>query len=224
MSRAIHKMRGDQRLVIVGEVLGNTSSAPSSTHSLGNIDVGGASADKNVILLISWDDTAGRVINSLTVGGVSLTQKASANSGGGEKIRTAIWVGDISSINGSKAISVTFDGGVDSVGVSGVAIAKLVSLTPEMTAGASTQSGSQMTLSNLAVSNGGIVVAVGGCENQGATATWGSLTERADVNTGSGGTDHQHTAAWDLGKRVAANETLDFTGGNNRSTVGGGFR
>ncbi len=215
---------GDVGIKIVGSVAGNVSTTDAQVHSLGNINVGSSDSDKNAILTVSWFDAGGRTIITFTIGGVSLTEKVTASAIGSNVLRSAIWAGDISSISGSQAISVTFSSDVQSSGVSGVAVSNLESLTPTMSDTDSTISGAQLTITNLAAQTGGIVVGGGASADFDATASWGSVTERSDVQTGGASGDHRHSAAWDLGRHAAANETLDFTGGDERLVVGAGFR
>lgn len=217
---------GGAPIEIVGSVSGNISTVEGTTHALGNIDVGPASSDKNIILGITVVDQTSSTITAFTVGGVSLTQKLTVISLGAEPALAAIWVGDISSISGSQAISVTFAAGTESVGVSGVAVSGLRSLDPTMSDTDATESASQLTITSLAANAGGIAIACGGSSVHDATSTWSALTERADVQTGGDSiNDHTHTAAWDLGVRSAANETIDFTGaGGDIAAAGAGFR
>ncbi len=224
MSRAIHKMRSRSPIKIVGSVAGNVFSTDQSTHALGNIDVGSASGDKNIILGITWSDDGTKTITAFTVGGVSLTEKATVNSGGAERVGSAIWAGDISSINGSQAISVTFNAATKSSGVSGVVVTSQQSLTPTMSDTDSNTSSAQLTITSLAAPIGGIVFACANTASRTGGATYGSLTERADLQSGGGSVDHRHSAAWDLGKRTAANETVDHSSGTQRSAAGAGFR
>ncbi len=215
---------GGGAVVITGSVAGNVSTVDGVTHSLGNIDVGGTSSDKKVILGFSWEDGFATTISSCTVGGVSLLEKIAVGSGGGSDIGAAIWAGDISSISGSQAISVTFSAATESVGVSGVSVTGLLSLTPTMTDTDSTTASADLTLTSLAAEKGGIVFGCGGSSAEDTTVTWQSLTERAQQSTGGDAFDHMHTSAWDTGLHVAANELLDFVSGSTRSAAGAGFR
>ncbi len=214
---------GGGGVAIVGSVLGNKSTTRETVHALGSIDVGSASGDKNIILGVNWSDDTSRTISSLTVGGVGLTQRAFIETAG-DDTGAALYSGDISSISGSQAIVVTFDALTDSASVSAVAVSGLQSLVPTMTDTDSRGTAGQLVLTNLAAPGNGIAFACGACIVGTATATWGSLTERVDVQVTSPGNDHRHTAAWDLGGRGAANETLDFTSGSFLAVAGGGFR
>lgn len=214
---------GGGKILIVGSVAGNVSTSANTTHALGNIDVGSASNDKKVILGITWNDGEDRSITSLTVGGVSLTEQVSAHDPGSEDEHAAVWTADISSISGSQAISVTFSADVFAVGVSGVAVSGMLSITADNSD--DHDSTLNLIITGLAAPAGGIALACGASSDQASTATWGALTERADLQTGGDVTeDHRHTAAWDLGLRVAANETLDFTSGTTTAAAGAGFR
>ena len=223
MSRGVHKMRkGLLPIVIIGSVAGNVSSVDGTTHSVGNIDVG-PGGSKNVIMGITWNDGAVVALSSMTVGGVGLTIVAQVNNAGGSKTGSAICVGDISSINGSQAISCTFAAAVDSCGASGVSITGLQSLTETMVDTDFQDGGASPVITNLAAEINGIAFAV--CANNAdtVTASWSSLTEKADIATGSGGGNHRHTSAWDLGERSAANETITWTDSDKRTAVGAGF-
>ncbi len=212
MSRAIHKMRSGVRIIIVGEVLGNVSSTPGLTHSLGNIDVGPSDSDKNIILGLTYsDEVSGGDVTSFTVGGVSLSEKVIATLTAGTDIIAAIYTADISSLSGSQAISVTFNVGPDSAGVSGVVVQRLRSLTPTMSVTDTDSFSGLLTMTGLAAQPGGIAFAVGSAVDLNNIPTWGTITQRSDLKTGASGADeHRHTAAWDLGGRSAANATLDF--------------
>ncbi len=211
-------------VTIVGTATNNVFSTDQPTHALGNIDVGSASGDKNIILGLTWSDADTRTVSAFTVGGVSLTERATVNSGGTEKIGAAIWTGDISSIAGSQAISVTFSGNCSASGVSGAAISGLQSLIPTMSDTDSNTSSAQLIITSLAAPASGIVFACAGTAARTAGATYGSLTERSDLPSDGGSPDHRHSAAWDLGVHTAANETIDHSSGTERSAAGAGFR
>lgn len=221
---AIHKMRGPVPLIIVGSVAGLVESTPSSTHAMGNIDVGAASGDKNAILGVTMSDFDSVSITEVTVGGVSLSESVTTVKTGSPDVTASIWAGDISSINGSQAIVVKTSAFSNGVGVSGVVVTGLKSLTPTMTVSA-TSTTIQTTLSGLSALRRGIVIASAACEDFSKTVTWQSVTEKADLQTDSGSQDHRHTAAWDLGLRVAADELVTFTGfSENSASAGAGFR
>lgn len=221
MSQAIHKMRTSPPVVIVGSVAGTVSSANGTTHSLGNIDVG-SGGKRHAIMLLTWEDPG--AITSFTVGGVTLTERTHVDASNNQ---SGIYTADVSSISGSQAISVTFASSVDSVGVSGVSVSGLQSEVPRMSdTDSSTGAGTTLTLTALAAQPGGIAVGCANYQADGETWSWSDLSERADVATGGDAEDHRHTAAWDLGQRTAADETLTITsgGGGRRSAVGAGFR
>ncbi len=214
---------GGGGIVIAGSVLGNVNTTNTTTHALGNIDVGPSSSDKNIILGITWSDDDPRTISSVTVGGVSLAEKVAVALVATEDLAAAIWTGDISSISGSQAISVTFSGNVQSSGVSGVAVSVLQSLTPTMTDTDTVVGTSTATLTALAAPGGGITFACAIGDSRLNSASWTTLTERADLQTAADAEDHRHTAAWDLGARSAADATVDFTVGDT-AAAGAGFR
>ena len=208
---------------IVGSVAGLVTTTSQTTHAMGNIDVGPASGDKKIILAITWNDGSVRTISAFTVGGVSLAEQINAADPGVENQAAAIWSADIQSINGSQAISVTFSGDVLAVGVSGVAVSGLLSITADNSDG--DDSTLNLTITNLAAPAGGVAIACGASSAHNTSATWGALTERADLQTGGNSADdHRHTAAWDLGLRTAVNETLDFGSGAQTAAAGAGFR
>lgn len=214
---------GGGEVRIVGSVAGLVSSTTQMTHAMGNIDVGPASGTKKIIIAVTWNDNDPQTVSSLTVGGVSLTEQLAVADPGTEDIGAAIWSGDIASINGSQAISVILSGNVRSVGVSGVAVSGLLSITADNSDG--DDSTLNLTITNLAAPAGGVAIACGASSAHNTSATWGALTERADLQTGgSDSDDHRHTAAWDLGLRTAVNETLDFGSGAQTAAAGAGFR
>ena len=210
-------------IAIVGTVSGNVNTTNNTTHALGNIDVGPSSTDKNIILGFSFSNNNPRTISSATVGGVSLTERVVIALVAGEDIAAAIWNGDISSINGSQAISVTFSSGTQSSGVSGVAVSGLSSLVPASTA-TDSSTGADTTLSSLSSPGGGFTFACGAGALFNAGFTWTNLTERVDVDTGTDSQDHRHSAAWDLGGRVAQDVTIATSGSSDMAVVGAGFR
>ncbi len=221
---AIHKMRGVVPLSIVGSAAGLVSTATSTTQTMGNIDVGAASADKNAIIAVTMSDDDPVTITGVTVGGVSLSESVTITYAGNPDVTAAIWAGDISSISGSQSVVVTTSGTSNGAGASGVSVSGLRSLTPTMTVSDSSTN-TNTTLTALAAPSGGFTIACGANEEPASTATWESLTEKADVQTGAGGQDHRHTAAWDLGARSAADEDLSFTGASaNSATAGASFR
>lgn len=222
MSRAIHKTRGGGGLKIVGSVLGNVNSSNQTTHSLGTVDVGPASSDKNIILGITVADDAPRTISSFTVGGVSLAEKVISRRAAALDLQAAIWAGDISSISGSQAISVTFNSQTESSGVSGVAVSGLLSLTPTMSDTANS-GGSLITITGLAALADGIAFGVGVGEDPDNGITWGALTEKVDVQTAGGVDDHRHGLAWELGLRAAADATFNSSA-SGLAVSGAGFR
>ena len=214
---------GGGGVAIVGSVAGNVNTTNTTTHALGNIDVGVSSGDKNIILGITWSDDDARTISSFTVGGVSLSEKVDVALVATEDLAAAIWAGDISSISGSQAISVTFSAAVQSSGVSGVAVTGLQSLTPTMTDTDTVTSTSLATLTALAAPGGGIAFACATGHQRLNAADWTTITEQADLQTGPDAVDHRHTVAWDLGARSASDATVDFTVGDT-AAVGAGFR
>ncbi len=224
MSRAIFKMRTGLTLVtIVGSVLGNTSAGDSATHALGNIDVGSPSNDKNIIIGFTYSDVTTKTIVIATVGGVVLTEDAFDFSNSVASVGAGSFSGDISSLSGLQPISITLSGATDAMGCSGIVITGLDSLTPVVADADNSTGGEQVIVENLSAPVGGVAFAVGCSIDRPSTVTWGSLTKRVDVDVVDAG-GHRHTAAWDLGLRVAADETLDFSGGNRRAVAGVGFR
>lgn len=208
---------------IVGSVAGLTTSTTQTTHAMGNIDVGPTNSDKKILLAVTWSAATPRTVSSLTVGGVSLTEQLAVADPGSEDIGAAIWSGDISSVNGSQAVSVVFSGDARSAGVSAVAVLGLQSITADNSDG--DDSTTSLVITNLAAPAGGIAIACGASSAHDTSATWGTLTERADLQTDSNATDdHVHTAAWDLGLRAAANATLTFGSGSQTAAAGAGFR
>ncbi len=210
-------------VLIVGTLAGAVSSASGVTHSMGNINVGSTHPTKKVHVLVSSEDGNVYVVSSLTVGGVSLAKNVAIHTGGGKEMNAEIWSADISSKNGSQAVSVTFTGTVDTCGVSAVATHFMRSLTATDTATDSDTADSSSVLSSLSAQAGGITMAVGGHDENTTTASWSSMTERADVQTGSG-FDHRHTAAWDVGVRVSSNETITWGTSGALATAGASFR
>ncbi len=213
---------GGAGIEIVGSVLGNVNTTNNTTHALGNIDVGASSSDKNIILGFTWSAGDPRTISSVTVGGESLAEKIAEPFVATEDIAAAIWAGDISAVNGSQAISVTFSAATQSSGVSGVAVSGLQSLTPTMTVGASAGAG-PITLTALAAPGGGISFACNAGEQRANIIDWTTITERSDLQTGADTQDHRHSAAWDLGARSASDATADTASGD-LAAAGAGFR
>lgn len=213
----------EDSLKIVGSVAGLVSTVTGDTHAMGNIDVGPASGDKKIILGITWADPIAFVITALTVGGVSLTEQVTVIDNGALDVNAAIFSADISSINGSQAISVTFNNPVQSVGASAIALSGLDSITADNSD--SDTASTTLTITNLAAPKGGVAFAVGSNERHDNSSTWSTLTEQADLQTGSDGSnDHRHTSAWDLGERAAANETVTWGASDTSAAVGAGFR
>ena len=217
-------MRADVAVVVVGSVAGNVNTTNTSTHDLGTMDVDSGGV-RIAIMGISWTKGAVRTVATLTIGGESLTEVLDAASGGSEDIGAAIWIGDVSAVSGVQAIEATFSGGAaEASGITGVVLVGLQSETETMSDGDFTAASAQMTITGLASQPGGIAFACGGGSGRADAATWGTLTERSDVQTGTSAADMRHTVAWDIVARSAADETLDFAGGTTRAVVGAGFR
>ena len=210
-------------IAIVGTVTGTVSSADNVTYALGNIDVGDSSSDKNAIIVFSWSDVGTRTISSASVGGVALLEKVVVALSGNEELGSAIWAADISSISGSQAISVTFSTNTRSVGVSGVAVSGLKSLTPASTDTDGVTTG-DATLTALSAPGGGFTIACVAGELRANDFTWTNLTERADIQSGGDLDDHRHGASWDIGGRAAQNVVIGVAGGSDMAAVGAGFR
>lgn len=226
MSRAIHKMRGAEAPVsIVGNIAGAVSTVSGTTHNMGSFDVGVSNGGKKCILAITTKDGSNHLISSVTLGGVSMTEIVTRQqSTGPDFMNGAIWAADISSKSGSQAIVVTMAGTTDDVGVSGVSVHDMKSLTPADTATNIDSGTPTIDLLSLSGPADGIVIACAASDDRTLTASWSSMTEKADLQTGGSSSDHRHTAAWDLGFRASSTETITFSGSIHTVAAAASFR
>ncbi len=209
---------------IEGSISGDVNTVGGTTHTMSSFDVGLSNPGKRAILLVTVSDESTGTIDDVTVGGVSLTERATAINTQAEFVRAAIWSGNISGLSGSQAIVITTSNPTESAGVSGVSVHNLKSLIPTDSGTYQNDNSATATISALSGSTDAIVIGCGVHQNDGQTATWNNLTEKADIATGGGAEDHRHTAAWDLGERASADETISWGSSANIAAAGASFR
>lgn len=210
-------------ITIEGTLIGGVSTTGGTTHSVGNIDVGASNAGKRAIVLATVSRGGTYTIDDVTVGGVSLAQQVQIVTTTGDDLRSEIWAGAIGSLSGSQAVEIVTNISTDSAGASGVAVHNMQSDTP-IDSATDEVDGTVATLAALEGPGGGIVVGVAAHEADGVSASWSSMSERADVPSGGGASDHRHTAAWDLGPRASANEVITWSGSDPNSAAAASFR
>lgn len=204
----------------------STGSSTSRTHTA--LDVGTSYDNKKIIGVITLNDnTAARALSTFQLGGVNLTSAVSINNNDGVEYLSAIlFTGDISSLSGSQSWTVTADGNVNSSCISAAVVHDCDSLTALDTATATDGPGGLTDELSLTLTGGdadGFAIAGGGNVLRTATATFATLTERADADTGGGSSDHRHATGWDLG--AGGSETITWSStGEAQAGVGALFR
>jgi hypothetical protein len=214
---------------IIAEDVGNAVTGVS-TANFTLIAVGAEAAGKTLICALthSSNTSAAVTITSVTVdpGGAAIPMTRVAEglaTDETETHRAAIYVADISAIAGATVtIRVISTGTAEGFGLDAVSLRHLRSLTPTSLSQHQQASGAAITtdavVSGLA---GGFVIGCALNDITGNPATWSSLTEQDQSNTGGSGRDHARTSAWDLlpNGRAAATETVTWSTGTSDTSA-----
>lgn len=228
MSRAIHKMRGTRPdIELIASDYGNVGNNDDQIDFL-NISVGAQESGKILICAISHaSDSASISITAITAdqGGQNIIMtevvKESANSS--DTNDAMIYIADISAVTASTiTIRCNATGTKSSWGLSSESYRNLISQIPTDTGTDTESTGNLVTTTTLDGQRGGVIVGCAMSDRRGnQSAIWGSLTEKADLQTGGGGHDHTHTAAFDLlpSGRSAATESVTWQTADARTCV-----
>lgn len=231
MSRVIHKLGKGTILPasIAGQLVGDVDSTPNaSTRTHSNINVGSANSGKIIIVALTHkNDTPGVAsYNTLTLGGVNVGDGLVFNYGYTGPTYygyTEVFAASISGLTGSQAFTVIMSAVVDSSVLTAIAVDNITSATAVMYAvdllRSSDPPATTLTASGVYCPAGGIVFGAATASDRTLTASWSSLTEQADLQSGASADDHRHTAAWAIGGRAAADETLTWSSSNNLSSL-----
>lgn len=155
-----------------------------TTYTFTGVGIGTAATDRFVLCAVMAPANSGsRTITSVTIGGVAADQLETTADAAGES-RWAIWGAEVPT-GTTATIEVVLTSAPDRCGIMTFEANNLQSTTPTVTATANT--GSAALTQGISVLSGGFVVAVGGIENSASRWSWTNLTERVDVDIGSGG-------------------------------------
>lgn len=228
MSRAIHKMRARQPLAVLIEDFGNVSSTGGTSVTFSSVAVGSGGGRTIILLTTSEDsDSTSREVASVTVDGNATTKVTDILvPGTGASNHSAIWILDLTTETGNVDIVLTANVNCDSWGLSFLVVTGLQSTTASDAATGSAVSTSVATSTTLDGPPGGIAVGVASHGNLNSH-TWGSsMTERADLQTAGGASDHRHSMAYDLlpSGRSAATETVTSGSSNRFALATASFR
>jgi hypothetical protein len=172
---------------------GNASALTTYTfagHSIGAAPAG-ALANRTIFVVINATDAVPKTINSVTVGGVAMSEVFTQQYSGSGDFRSAWYAVRLpnSNVNTTADIVVTWSAGVDNCTIAVFAVYNLLSLTPIATVGSQTLNASS-TL-NINSRAGGVVLGhIAG--NASGTATWTGLTEDSDSVVGTRGSSAAH--------------------------------
>jgi hypothetical protein len=204
----------------------SVDSTPSRTHTA--LDVGAGYSKKFIVGCITLNDNAAaRTLSTFQLGGVNLsTIVTNTNNDGAEYLRTIIFGGDISSLSGSQSWTVTASGDVNSSAISAAVLHDLNSLTPLDSDTDMDGPGGVTDELFLSLNGDADGFAIYGAGNvlRIATASFSDSTERADVDTGGGSSDHRHAVGWDLGAGYFDQQISWSSSGEAQSGVAASFR
>ena len=213
MSRAIFKIRGTSNTVILfTDTQVNSTQGSSVTFS--NVNVGGGGNRIIIVgVTVKRDGNDNGASTTITVGGINCPQRLQLDQNlSGNSIHSAIYSVALTSQTGNVDIVIQGNVAPQSWGMSVVILRNLSSPVPTDTATKKNEGSSSLTTTTtLEGTAGGFVVGLSNHHGRTRSQTWGNLmTERSDLLTGSGSTDHRHSAAYDLipAGRGAANEVI----------------
>ena len=197
----------------------NDSTASTSTRTHTALDVGSSYGKKTIVGVITMEDgAASRTLSTFQLGGVSLTSAVSiTHDDGSEFLTSIIFTGDISSLSGSQSWTITATGNVNSSCISAAVLHDVQSLTPVDSATATRTGFSGLLMSVTGTDDGFTIGGAANSEHSAVSATWNTVTERADQGTGGGASDHRHTAAWDIGNVDVNSAAVTWSSGSYHS-------
>lgn len=134
-----------------------TSDNPNDPHTFSGFDIGTAAADRVVVAVIGWGFSVGSTISGVTIGGVSASAAGSpANASSSNRV--AIYYAVVPT--GTTAdVVVDFSTDITGGGVCKVYYGYPASSTPVDTGNGTAASGGVITLSDLEIGVGGILIA-----------------------------------------------------------------
>ena len=193
----------------------DTDNIGTSTHTTGSMSIGTATSTRRVLALITGNSASNsRVVNSVTIGGVSATIHTQATSSSSGSTLTCIASATITS-GTTAVVVVTYNGTMSHVSVHVTSIDNLSSTTPTYANSTSGTTGLSLSLTDVDWEASGFVVGVT-CLGLTPTITWSggvSLSEYYD-STIFGGNRRVGLADW-FPTTSGTNQTATSSWGSN---------
>lgn len=194
-----------------------------STYTTGARSIGTASATRRVYALIfaTWNFNTSRTISSVTIGGVSATQRVFVqdNATIEDHAELAAIYSAVVPTGTTAVVVANFSGLMSSFACSVIALDGLISDTPQDTGSAGGGFGTTVIQTSLDLVGNGYSMAVAGAELSGAspTVTWNNLSETVDSFIEHGSTDDAFSVAFAKPSTSTPNVTVQATITNSSS-------
>jgi len=228
MSSAVHKpiIGASNPLVVVSEMgtgqVNSTANQTSVTYTSITID-----GDYLVVALTmeSEGSTTPRITGvTIDPGGaaIAMTEVSSiSETSGSDVVDSAIFVADVSSLSGSYSITATFSSpGQDSSVIYAWNLSGgLDPTTPFASFTGTSVSATSLTVSSVAIPDGGMAFAAAALGAQSAIGpTFDGMTLDEQISSGGNTDDHKAGFASQSGPRSAATETLNWVGTSSKNS------